>query len=237
MATFVLVHGSWHGGWCWQKVARLLRQSDHEVYTPTLTGLGERSHLATPQTGLELHIQDILQVIEYEDLHNVVLVGHSYAGLVITRVAECIPQLLARLIYLDAFIPHDGQNAFDLMPPGSEEQFVQLAASQGDGWLVPAMSPATMGIPNPADIAWTQSRLTPMPLLTHQQRIRMISSQAQQLPRTYILCTQFGTHAFAQEAQNLGWDYFQLETGHDAMITMPNEVAQTLTLAIANRNE
>jgi pimeloyl-ACP methyl ester carboxylesterase len=92
MATFVLVHGSWHGGWCWQKAARLLRQSGHEVYTPTLTGLGGRSHLANPQAGLELHIQDILQVLEYEDLHNVVLVGHSYARLVITSVAERIPQ-------------------------------------------------------------------------------------------------------------------------------------------------
>ena len=234
MATFVLVHGSFHGGWCWQKVARLLRQAGHEVYTPTLTGLGERSHLATPQTGLELHVQDILQVLEYEDLRNVVLVGHSYAGLVMAGVAERIPQRLARLIYLDAFIPHDGQSAFDLMP-GIKEQWARMAASQGDGWLVPPMSPAALGITDPADAAWVQSRLTPMPLLTHQQRVRLTSSQARQLPRTYILCTQFGFQATAREAQSLGWDYFQLEAGHDAMITMPNELAQTLNKAIARQ--
>lgn len=167
MAAFVLVHGSFHGGWCWQKVARFLRQSGHEVYTPTLTGLGERSHLATPQSGLELHIQDIINVIEYEDLYDAVLVGHSYAGLVNTSVAEHIPQRLARLIYLDAIIPHDGQSAFNVIP-GMEEQWAQMATSQSNGWLVPPMSPRAMGITNPADAAWVESRLTPMPLLTHQ---------------------------------------------------------------------
>jgi pimeloyl-ACP methyl ester carboxylesterase len=230
MATFMLVHGSFHGGWCWQKVARLLRQAGHEVYTPTLTGLGERSHLATPQTGLETHIQDILQVFEYEDLNNVVLVGHSYSGLVNSSVAEHIPQRLSRLIYLDAFIPHDGQSAFDLMP-GMEEQWAQLAATDGDGWLVPPMPPVALGITNRADAAWVQSRLTPMPLLTHQQRVHLNSSQARQIRRTYILCIQFGFQATGREAQSLGWDYFELDTGHDAMITMPEELAQTLIKA------
>jgi pimeloyl-ACP methyl ester carboxylesterase len=232
MATFVLIHGSFHGGWCWQKVAPLLRQSGNEVYSPTLTGLGERSHLRTPQTGLELHIQDILQLIEYEDLHDVALVGHSYAGFVIAGVAERMPEQLKRLIFLDAFIPHNGQSAFDLMP-GMEAQWTQMAASKGDDTAVPPMSPEDLGITNPADAAWVQSRLRPMPLLTHQQRISLTSSQAQKLPRTYILCTQFGFHSSAREAQRLGWDYFQLETGHDAMITMPRELAQTLNKAIS----
>jgi pimeloyl-ACP methyl ester carboxylesterase len=234
MATFVLVHGSFHGGWCWQRVARLLRQAGHEVYTPTLTGLGERHHLATPQTGLEIHVQDILQVIEYEDLHNVILVGHSYSGLVNTSVAEHLSERVAHLIYLDAFIPHDGQSAFDLMP-GMGEQWAQMAASDGDGWRVPPMSPIALGITNPADAVWVQSRLTPMPLLTHQQRVHLSLSDARELPRTYILCTQFRFHATAHEAQSLGWDYFQLDTGHDAMITIPNELAQTLNKAVANR--
>jgi hypothetical protein len=121
--------------------------------------------------------------------------------------------------------------------PGSEEQWAQMAASQGDGWLVPPMSPTAMGITDPADAAWAKSRLTPMAILTHQQPVRMTSSQARQLPRTYILCTQFGFQDTAREAQSLGWDCFQLETGHDAMITMPNELAQTLNMAIANRNK
>jgi pimeloyl-ACP methyl ester carboxylesterase len=199
MAIFVLVHGSFHGGWCWQRVAPLLRQSGHEVYTPTLTGLGERQHLANPQVGLEVHIQDILQVIEYEDLHNVILVGHSYSGLVNLGVAEHVPERIRRIIYLDAFIAHDGQSAFDLMP-GMENQWAQLAAVQGDGWRVPPMPPQALGITNLADVAWVQSRLTPMPLLTHQQRVHLSSSQAKQIPRTYILCTQFGFQPFAREA-------------------------------------
>ncbi len=187
MATFVLLHGSFHGGWCWQKVALLLRQAGHVVYTPTLTGLGERSHLATPQTGLELHIQDMLQVFEFEDLRNVVLVGHSYAGIVMAGVAEHISQRLARLIYLDAFIPHDGKSAFDLLGPVMETAWSQMAVSRGDGFLIPPISAMEIGITDPADAAWVQSRLTPMPLLTHQQPVHLASSQARQLPRTYIL--------------------------------------------------
>lgn len=234
MAVFVLVHGSWHGGWCWQRVSRLLRGAGHDVYAPTLTGLGERSHLVTPGSGLELHIQDILQFVEYEDLRDVVFVGHSYAGLVITSVAERAPDRIARLVYLDAFIPHDGQRGFDLTPPGVEEEWTGMAASTGDGFLIPPMSPEEMGVADPADIEWVRSRLTPMPLLTHQQRVHLTSSQAQRLPRTYILCTGFGFQAEAREAQRLGWDYFELETGHDAMIIVPTELAQTLNAAIAD---
>ena len=232
MGTFVLIHGSFHGGWCWQRVAPLLRQADHEVYTPTLTGLGERKHLVTPQVGLELHIQDIINTLEFEDLHAVVLVGHSYAGFVIEGVAERLPKRVARLVFLDAFIPHDGQSAFDLMP-GMEEEWTQFATLQGGAKVVPPMSPAALGITDPADSAWVQSRLTPMPLLTHQQRIRLSSSQARKLPRTYILCTQFGFHDSAREAKSLGWDTYQLETGHDAMLTVPRELAQTLNKAVA----
>jgi len=234
MATFVLVHGSWHGGWCWQKVARLLRQSGHEVYTPTLTGLGERSHLATKKSGLELHIQDILNVLEFEDLHKVVLVGHSYAGLVITSVAERAPGRVARLVYLDAFIPHDGQSAFDMLP-GAEKEWRQQAAEQGDGWLVPPLPPSVMGITDPADIAWVQDRLTPLPIFTHQQPYRLTSAAALQLPKTYVLCTGFGFQSTAREAQSLGWDYFELETGHDAMITMPDELAGIFNSLVSNK--
>lgn len=234
MATFVLVHGSFHGGWCWKKVAHLLCQSGHEVCTPTLTGLGERSHLATPQTGLEIHIQDILQTLQVDDLHAVILVGHSYAGLVMAGVAEQIPDRLARLIFLDAFIPQDGKSAFDLMP-GIEAAWTQMARSQGAVWRVPPMSPEELGITDPAEAAWVGSRLTAMPLLTHQQKIHLTSSLAKKLPRIYILCTQFGFQAIGREARSLGWDYFELESGHDAMFTIPDELAHTLNLAIARQ--
>src|SRR5215211_1043953 len=117
MATFVLVAGAWHGGWCWRKVTPLLRAAGHEVFAPTLTGLGERSHLAHPDVGLTTHIQDIVNLLEYEDLNDVVLVGHSYSGMVITGVAEQVPGRLAHLVYLDAFVPENGQALVDLLPP------------------------------------------------------------------------------------------------------------------------
>jgi pimeloyl-ACP methyl ester carboxylesterase len=227
MATFVLVHGSYHGGWCWQKVARLLRQHGHDVYTPTLTGLGERSHLCTPQVGLDLHIRDITQVLEYEDLREVMLTGHSYGGMVITGVAAACPQRLARLIYLDAFVPQDGQSVFDLRP-GMQERWEGLAAGEGQGWRVPPPDAAAMGVSNAADAAWVQPRLTPMPLATHQQPLRLPSGPARQVLRTYILCRLGGFQAIAQAVQAQGWDYYELETGHDAPITMPDELARVL---------
>ncbi|MFZ0513905.1 MAG: alpha/beta fold hydrolase, partial [Candidatus Nitrosopolaris sp.] len=116
MATFVLVHGSCHGGWCWKRVTPLLSKDSHEVYTPTLTGLGERSHSVSRDIGLDTHIRDIIQVLEYENLNEVTLVGHSYGGLVIGGVAEKIPERIRRLVYLDAYIPQDNKSAFDIIP-------------------------------------------------------------------------------------------------------------------------
>jgi pimeloyl-ACP methyl ester carboxylesterase len=115
-ATFVLIHGAWHGGWCWKKLTPLLRAAGHEVYTPTLTGLADRAHLLSPQIGLNTHIADISALLEYEDLHNVILVGHSDGGMVITGVAEVAAQRLAHLVFLDAFVPQDGQSLFDTIP-------------------------------------------------------------------------------------------------------------------------
>ena len=115
MATFLLIHGAWHGGWCWKKVTPLLREASHQVFTPTLTGLGERSHLAHPLIGLETHVRDVAQVLTYEDLSEVILVGHSSAGTLITAVAERVPERLAHLVYLDGFVPQDGQSTMDLI--------------------------------------------------------------------------------------------------------------------------
>ncbi len=116
MATFVLVHGSCHGGWCWKKVTPLLKRDSHVVYTPTLTGLGERSHLVSRDIGLDTHILDIIQVLEFENLNEVILVGHSYGGLVIGGVVEKVPERIMRLVYIDAYIPQDNKSAFDIIP-------------------------------------------------------------------------------------------------------------------------
>jgi pimeloyl-ACP methyl ester carboxylesterase len=129
MATFVLVHGGWQGGWSWRRVVPHLRASGHEVYTPTLTGLGERAHLLGCVDGLDTHVKDVLGLIEYEDLEEVMLVGHSYGGVVITAVAEVVAEKLSHLVYLDASVPKDGQGMFDLMPPERAEGYREAALS------------------------------------------------------------------------------------------------------------
>lgn len=141
MATFVLVHGGWDGGWAWRDVARGLQAAGHAVFTPTSTGVGERVHLANPEIGLDTHIMDIVNVIRYEKLHDVILVGQSYGGMVITGVAERVPEQIRELVYLDAFVPQDGECLADLMGPQLTAAFEQSAAQHGEGWRVPHTPP------------------------------------------------------------------------------------------------
>jgi pimeloyl-ACP methyl ester carboxylesterase len=163
MTTFVLVHGSCHGGWCWKKVTPLLRKYGHDVYFPTLTGLGERSHLVSKDIDLYTHIRDVTQVLECEDLNEVILVGHSYGGLVIGGVAERIPERIKRLVYLDAYIPQDNKSAFDI-EPGLETIYQERALKErGREWLVASYEPKVWGVTNPNDISWMEIRLSPMP--------------------------------------------------------------------------
>jgi pimeloyl-ACP methyl ester carboxylesterase len=232
MRPFLLVHGAWHGGWCWRRVAPLLRARGHDVFTPTLTGLGERSHLLSPLIDLDTHIQDIVQVLFYEDLTDVVLVGHSYGGVVITGVAEQAATCLTHLVYLDAFIPQDGQAHLDLLPPDRRAFFQEQAREQGEGWRVPSLSLAAFGVTDEADRTWVEARLTPQPLATFQQPIRLVEPVASALPRMYIHCTgnTSGTFApFAERARSTpGWRYEELATGHDAMLTDPQGLADLL---------
>jgi pimeloyl-ACP methyl ester carboxylesterase len=233
MATFVLVHGAWHGGWCWWKVRPLLQAAGHTVYTPTLTGLGERIHLARPEVGLATHIDDVVNVIEFEGLRAIILVGHSYGGMVIMGVAGQVPAAIRRLVFLDAFMPNHGQCAFDFLP-GARPQFEAAADQAGDGWQVPPLSPAALGITDEADIAWMDERLTPMPLLTHEEPVQIPNPTAYLLPRTFIRCTRFEAFGgVAQQAQAAGWDYHELDSGHDAMITAP----EALTALLLRRTE
>src|SRR5262249_44459260 len=165
MAVFVLVHGGWHGGWCWRRVAPPLRAAGHAVYTPTLTGLGERAHLATPATGLDTHIRDVLGVLAYEDLRDVILVGHSMAGMVVTGVAERAPDRLAHLVYLDATVPRDGESDLDCHPELRGDRPAAFEARAGsDGRLAPRLRPHLFGIDSAADSAWVNGLLTPHPI-------------------------------------------------------------------------
>jgi pimeloyl-ACP methyl ester carboxylesterase len=233
LGTFVLVHGGWHGGWCWRDVSRTLRAAGHAVWAPTLTGLGERAHLLTPDTDLDLHIQDIVNVLEYEDLSNVILVGHSYAGMVIAGVADRVPERLAHLVFLDAFVPTDGQSLFDLLRPERRDMYRQQTQVHGDGWRVPPPPPQALGVTETAQAAWLSARLTPQPLASFEQPVRLQHTAAERLTRTYIHCTEgpiapsFAPFAATAQAEP-GWRYAELPTGHDAMLITPQSLAGLL---------
>lgn len=234
MATFLLVQGAWVGGWYWKRVTPLLRAAGHDVFAPTLTGLGERAHLAGPDVGLETHIEDVLGVLTYEDLSNVVLVGHSYGGMVITGVAERAAERLAHLVYFDAFVPADGQS-LDSMFPELVAGFRERARSEGKGWRIPpppAASPI-FGLPDPADQEWAGPKLVAQPLRAFEQPVRAADPAASALPRTYIHCTgKTDSDAFAPFAARLKvapeWHFRDIATGHCAQITMPRELAELL---------
>ncbi len=233
MATFVIVHGAWSGAHAWRKVRPLLREAGHEVFTPALTGLGERAHLATRDVDLETHIQDVVGVLEYEDLHEVVLVGHSYGGVVITGAADRLGPRLAELVYLDAEVPEDGQSEYDLVPADERARYEELAVAKGDGWRVPPPVPEPLPDDLPPDIRWVLSRMVPQPVATFAQPVRLTDAVAASLPRTYIFCTEGKAGqplpAYVQRAQSEpGWRYWELAAGHAAHVTAPRELADLL---------
>ena len=234
MSTFVLVHGGWHGGWCWRKVTSLLRTAGHEMYTPTLTGLGERAHLANPAIDLAAHAKDVTALLEYEDLRDVVLVGHSLGGAVITSAADVAAHRLRRLVYLDAFVPEVGQSVFDLT--SRAEFYEQQARDHGQGWLVPLDWDAALdgwGITDPADREWMRPRLSPQPLAVFKQA-RAGGADLSALPSSYLHCLRNPTVATFQPfadraaANPATWSLHQLDAWHDPMITVPGQVAELL---------
>ena len=198
------------------------------MYTPTLTGLGERTHLVSSDIGLDTHVLDIIQVLEYENLNEVMLVGHSYGGLVIGGVAEKVPERIRRLVYLDAYIPQDNRSAFDITP-GLETIYKERALKeQGREWLVASYTSEEFGVTNPDDIKWMNPRLSPMPWHTHDQPLRITNPKAKVLPKSYICCTEFGNAQFKAQKSPADWDYHDLMKGHDVMITAPKELVQLL---------
>ena len=228
MTTYVLVHGSWHGGWCWQRVARRLRANGAEVHAVTLTGLGERAHLLSRDIGLETHIQDVLGLVETEGLSDVVLVGHSYGGIVATAVADRAARAVARVIYLDAVVPRNGECLYDRAPAQIREYFEDQARVGGDGWVVPAaaVTPQFLGLKDKEDIDWVMPRLTGHPIRTLREPVRLGSSPPP-MPRTYINCIGDKPFGQPQTAQAEGInDYHELQTGHDAMVTVAESVAE-----------
>ncbi len=237
MATFLVAHGAWSAGWAWKKMRSRMRERGHELFTPTYTGIGERSHLASAVIDLETHIEDIVRVIDFEGLRDVVLVGHSYGGMVATGVADRCAPSIAKLVYLDAFVPRNGQSLFDLQAEESRARMLAGVREQGDGWRVPAnpMPPDTSA----EDSAWAMPRRMMQPLKTFTQPVRLTGA-VERLPRTYIYCKKSGPgdvfRQFAERAQSEpGWRSIELDASHNPHITMPDMLADALH-AIANGN-
>jgi pimeloyl-ACP methyl ester carboxylesterase len=241
LSTYVLVHGAWGGGWYWKKLLPLLRAEGHLVHAPTLTGLGERIHLASPEIGLGTHIEDVVNQLVFEDLADVILVGHSYGGMVITGVAEQAPERLSNLVYLDAFVPENGQAQIDLMPPERRRAFRDQAEAEGDGWRIPRFGPSPweqvvreiFHVRDDGDIAWLASRFTPQPLKTMTEPVRCSDGIAGGIPRTFIRCASYDPSPFAQFGERYrhpesGWRYRELATWHMCMVTMPSELSKVL---------
>jgi pimeloyl-ACP methyl ester carboxylesterase len=228
MSTFVLLHGAWHGGWVWRRVAPLLRAAGHEVHTPTLTGVSERAHLLTPSVGLGTHVRDVVAHLEAYDLDDVVLVGHSYAGQVVTGVADLVPGRLRTRVYLDAFVGDDGDAAIDLLPETIAGHYRESVAGPGFGWLIPVRSLSVLGVTEDADLAWLGPRLTPHPWLTYTEPLRLRGSG--DVAAVFVECTAwmrvFRPHA--ERAAVRGWPVHEVATGHEAMVTAPGELADVL---------
>ncbi|MEO3805298.1 alpha/beta hydrolase family protein [Nonomuraea sp. B1E8] len=223
MTTYVLVHGAWHGGWCWRGVAARLRAAGHEVHTPTLTGLGERAHLAGPEIGLRTHADDVLGLLMYEDLRDVVLVGHSYAGLVVREAADRMPERVSRITMVDAWAGRDGESLDDLAPAFFRDWIESVTV---DGLITPAPA-ATVGVTEPDQVAWLESKLTPHPRRTFSEPARL-SGAVDAIPCRAVLCTPGGPMPFARLADEHGWAATVLDAGHDAMVTAPRALADVL---------
>ncbi len=228
LATIVVAHGAWSSAWAWQKMRPLLRAAGHELYTPSYTGLGERGHLANPAIDLDTHINDVLGVLKFEDLKDVVLIGHSYGGMVATGVADRSEGRVTKLIYLDAFAPRDGQSLFHLVGPETEARMRQGAVETGDGWRVPAnpMPPDT-----PADyVAWALPRRLPHPIRCFEQALAL--SGRPMPPRSYVYCLRIPPQdvfaQFAARARSEGWGYAEMDASHNPHITTPDALLSVL---------
>ena len=228
----MLVHGAWHGGWCWRRVADRLQQAGHRVFTPTLTGVGERRHLLRAEVDLETHIRDILGVLDAEELENVVLVGHSYAGLVISGVAARAPKRLRRLVYLDALLVEDGQSWAEAFPPEVTEARRKSVVMTDGVKTIPAPDPAIYGFADPADTEWVRRRLTPHPFAPFEQKARWGGPLGGGVRRIYIDCTQPALAALGTMKDRYRgkpeWPFVELKTGHDAMVSAPEALARLL---------
>ena len=231
MTAFVLVHGAWQGNWVWERVADQLRAAGHRVYTPSLTGLGERAHLAKPEIDLETHIADVIGVIEHHELDGIVLCGHSYGGMVVAGTADRLPQRVKSLVFLDAFIPTPGKSLFDLQPPETAQRMRDEARTEGDGWRIKRLSGNYFRVARPDDVARLDRRAVDQPIGTMEQKAA-ITGAWEKIPHlVYIRAAghrgpfgQFGDRVRNDER----WQYFEVPCGHNVMLDLPEALTGIL---------
>lgn len=228
MATYVLVHGAWHGAWCWKRVARLLRDKGHEVYTPTLTGVGERSHLLHPAIDLDTQIMDVVNEITWHGLNDIVLVGHSYGGLVVSGVTEQLERAIASIVMLDAFYTESGEALLDMQPPARRQAFLD---AQANGAITfPPLSAAYFHV-NAKDAAWVDKMCVPHPLKCFTQPLALTGARERIAKRTYIRASAYPSIAFdlsSERATANGWRVYDVPCGHDVMLDMPERLTEIL---------
>jgi len=231
MSRFVLVHGAWHGSWCWQRVRSQLQAAGHEVFTPTLTGVGERSHLLRREIDLETHILDVLNLILWEDLSGIVLCGHSYGGAVVTGVADRVPERIRALVYLDAFVPGDNENVLQHVPKAELEQMLEATNNVGEGWKVPPI-PAEVFKVNDKDRDWVNDQCTFQSIATFQQRLSLSGGIEKIRNIAFIRASGFVEGSpfpfFEEKARAAGWKTLAMACGHDVMVDQPEQLSAAL---------
>lgn len=228
--AFVLVHGAWHGGWCWRYVRERLIAAGHLVFSPSLTGLGDRVHLRSPDVNLSTHATDIVNLIEYEELQDVILVGHSYAGHVVSLVADRIKQRIKHIAFLDAVLATEGR---PFLEPKTSEMIRAIAK---DGYLVPYAEENFFGIPSHHPLFnWVKKRIVEHPLPTLTETVVYQNGGPSRLPKTYVRCTEnpsvkggMSDPVLDLIALDSEWTYMTLDTGHDLMVTAPEETAEII---------
>jgi pimeloyl-ACP methyl ester carboxylesterase len=227
--TFVLVHGAWHGGWCWRRVSDLLEKRGHKVFAPTMTGLGERSHLLDAKLNLATHIADIVNVIKWEELKDIVLVGHSYGGLIISGVVESVGDKIGSIVFLDAFVPDNGDA---LAAKASEPVREQIATAVQNGEIAMKPVPAAVFRVNEKDRAWVDGKCTPHPLATLTDKISLTGARERVAKKAYIRAKGYPSVPFdaAQERlkRDSAWRVTELPCGHDAMVDLPDQLVEIL---------
>ncbi|MGW2325524.1 alpha/beta fold hydrolase [Streptomyces sp. NPDC001700] len=237
MSTYLLVHGAWHSGECWERVVPLLTSAGHRALAPSLTGHGDRAHLLSPDVGLDTHADDIVRLITDEDLTDVILVGHSYAGLVISAAANRIPDRIAHLVYLDAMVPQDGESAADVMP--ITQDLIDRALRSESGWRVPPLPEmprptGLFGVTDPADAAWLRTTLSDQSVRCLQQPVRLDNPALNAILRTHIHCVVGEPKGWPRrpvpptQPNGTPSQVWQLPTGHDCMITTPTDLTELL---------